>query len=315
MKTHTVITSLLCAALISPLLLAQHTPESLLYRRTDGLNVGGDDFTGAQPDNVDQEAPFGELDDPNSSLITALDVDLEPGNGGIDLLGDNYDLAFIFQFYDADGVFAFTENFDDRVKVVATPITGSTNLTATGASAEHTDVGWNARTYANFDFGGGGWFNVDIWLTEDGGGAQSAADIGFGYFNGTSTNTADFGGVGYAGAFGVSSGAPAVFDTDGNGESWGVYIQTEQAEEVEARLVNVFFDEDGAGNAVLEGLTPGETYHVIGSFDGQNFVPLAGGEFVAPTADLTVGPLVLPFTTQDQPKLIVKIAEGPIPAP
>ncbi|MCH2065193.1 MAG: hypothetical protein MK194_15880, partial [Roseibacillus sp.] len=239
----------------------------------------------------------------------------EPGNGGIDLTGDNYDLAFIFQFYDDDGIFAFTENFDDRVKVVATPITGSTNLTATGASAEHSDVGWNARTYGNFDFGAGGWFNVDIWLTEDGGGAQSAADIGFGYFNGASSNTADFGGVGYTGAFGVSSGAPAVFDTDGNGESWGVYIQTEQAEEAEARLVNVFFDEDGAGNAVLEGLTPGETYHVIGSFDGQNFVPLAGGEFVAPTADLTVGPLVLPFTTQDQPKLIVKIAEGPIPAP
>ena len=118
------------------------------------------------------------------------------------------------------------ENFDDRVKVVATPITGSTNLTATGASAEHSDVGWNARTYGNFDFGAGGWFNVDIWLTEDGGGAQSAADIGFGYFNGTSSNTADFGGVGYTGACGGSSGAPAVFDTDGNGESWGVAIET-----------------------------------------------------------------------------------------
>ena len=67
--------------------------------------------------------------------------------------------------------------------------------------------------------------------------------------------------------------------------------------------------------SVLEGLTPEETYHVIGSFDGQNFVPLAGGEFVAPTADLTVGPLVLPFTTQDVSKLIIKIAEGPTPAP
>ncbi len=116
MKLHLrLFPTLLCAALISPLLLAQHTPESLLLRRTDGLNVGGDDFTGALPENADQAAPFGELDDPNSSLITALDVDLEPGNGGIDLLGDNYDLAFIFQLYDADGVFAFTENFDDRV--------------------------------------------------------------------------------------------------------------------------------------------------------------------------------------------------------
>ena len=111
------------------IILVNHKPERVLYRRTDGLNVGGDDFTGALPENVDQEAPFGELDDPNSSLITAIDIDREPGNGGIDLLGDNYDLAFIFQFYDDDGVFAFTENFDDRVKVVATPITGSTNLT------------------------------------------------------------------------------------------------------------------------------------------------------------------------------------------
>ena len=74
-------------------------------------------------------APFGTLDDPNSSLISALDVDLEPGNGGIDLTGDNHDLAFIFQFYDQDGVFSFTENYDDRVKIVATPISGSTNLT------------------------------------------------------------------------------------------------------------------------------------------------------------------------------------------
>ena len=79
---------------------------------------------------------------------------------------------------------------------MATPIGGSGNLNATGASAQHTDVSWNTRTFANFNFGGGGWFNVDIWLTEDGGGAQSAADIGFGYFNGTSFNTADFGGIG-----------------------------------------------------------------------------------------------------------------------
>jgi len=209
---------------MAPLLLAQHTPETLLYRRTD--NLPGADFTGALPDNTDQAAPFGTLDDPNSSLISALDVDREPGNGGIDLTGDNHDLAFIFQFYDEDGTFSFTENYDDRVKIVATPITGSANLTSTGASAEHSDVSWNTRTYANFNFGGGGWFNVDIWLTEDGGGAQSAADIGFGYFNGTSSNTGDFGGIGYAGSFGISSGAPAAFDADGNGQSWGAYLDS-----------------------------------------------------------------------------------------
>ena len=224
MKVHTLFTSLLCAVVMSPLLFAQHNPENLLYRRTDGLP--GADFTGALPDNTDQVAPFGELDDPDSSLITALDIDREPGNGGISLTGDNYDLAFIFQFYDADGVFSFTENFDDRVKIVATPVAGSANLTATGAPAQHSDVSWNTRTYANFNFGGGGWFNIDVWFVEDGGGAQSAGDIGFGYFNGNSSLLTDFGGIGYASTFGVSSGAPAVFDTDANGESWGAYLDS-----------------------------------------------------------------------------------------
>ncbi|MCH2063779.1 MAG: thrombospondin type 3 repeat-containing protein, partial [Roseibacillus sp.] len=208
------------------IILVNHKPERVLYRRTDGLNVGGDDFTGALPENVDQEAPFGEIDDPNSLLLEGIDLDREPGGLGVDLLGDNYDLAFIFQFYDADGVFAFTENFDDRVKIVATPISGSSNLTPAGGAQEHSDVSWNARTFANFDFGSGGWYNIDVWFVEDGGGAQSAADIGFGYYNDFSTNTADFGGIGYAGTFGISSGAPADFDTDANGQSWGVYIDS-----------------------------------------------------------------------------------------
>ena len=206
--------------------MAQHVPERLLYRRTD--NLPGADFTGLLPSNLDRESPFGEPDEPSSSLISALDVDQEPGTE-IDLLGDNYDLAFVFQFYDEDGIFSFTENFDDRVKVVATPIVGSENLDGTGLSGEHTNVSWNTRTFGNFDFsaqGGGGWFNVDIWLVEDGGGAQSAADIGFGYYNNFSTNTADFGGVGYAGAFGLSSGSPAEFDTAPNGQSWGVYLDS-----------------------------------------------------------------------------------------
>ena len=206
--------------------LANHTPERVLYRRTDGLNVGGDDFTGALPENIDQEAPFGELDDPSSFILEGIDVDREPGGLGTDLLGDNHDIAYVFQFYDSDGIFAFTENYDDRVKIVATPIAGATNLNPTGDPSQHTDVGWNTRTFANFDFGGGGWFNVDIWLTEDGGGAQSAGDIGFGYYNDTSFNTADFGGVGYTSVFGISSGAPAEFDTDGFGLSWGVYLDS-----------------------------------------------------------------------------------------
>ncbi|MCH2330938.1 MAG: thrombospondin type 3 repeat-containing protein [Roseibacillus sp.] len=132
----------------------------------------------------------------------------------------------MFQFYDEDGIFAFTENYDDRVKIVATPISGATDLSSQGSDQQHTDVAWNIRTYANFDFGAGGWFNVDIWLTEDGGGAQSAADIGFGYYNDFSTNTADFGGIGYASVFGISSGVPAEFDIDDAGQSWGAYLDS-----------------------------------------------------------------------------------------
>ncbi len=249
--------------------LAFHNPERILYRRTDNLPAA--DFTGALPENADQAAPFGVPDDPDSSLISALDVDREPGNGGIDLTGDHHDLAFILQFYDDDGVFSFTENYDDRVKIVATPIAGSGNLTATGAPAQHTDVNWNARTFANFDFGGGGWFNVDIWLTEDGGGAQSAADIGFGYFNGASSNTADFGGIGYTGVFGISSGAPAVFDTDGNGQSWGTYLDSfdpnvdSDGDSIPDGYEEQFFPADlsqlGPGDFDDDGLTDLEEYN------------------------------------------------------
>ncbi|WP_300425351.1 glucokinase, partial [uncultured Hyphomonas sp.] len=42
------------------------------------------------------------------------------------LAGDNFDLAFPFQFYDGDGQFSFTENFDDRVEITITPIVSAT---------------------------------------------------------------------------------------------------------------------------------------------------------------------------------------------
>ncbi|MBB23239.1 MAG: hypothetical protein CMN04_10225, partial [Roseibacillus sp.] len=241
-------------------LLAQHTPERVLYRRTS--DIPGNDFGGALPGNVDLQAPFGELDD-GSTLVTNINIDREGEVGaGLSLAGDNFDLVFVMQFYDDDGVFSFTENFDDRVKVVATPIAGSTDLTETGASQEHSNTGWNARTYGNYDFGAGGWFNANIWLTEDGGGAQSAADIGFGYFNGTSTNTADFGGIGYAGTFGVSSGAPAAFDTDANGESWGVYLN--------AADLSIDTDGDNIPDAIEEIYFPGDLTQLgAGDFDAD----------------------------------------------
>ena len=219
--------------------LSNHLPERVLYRRTDNLPAA--DFTGALPENVDQSIPFGVLDDPSSLILEGIDVDREPGGLGTDLTGDNHDIVYVFQFYDADGIFSFTENYDDRVKVVATPIAGATNLNATGPSSEHTDTAWDVRTFANFNFDEGGWFNVDIWLTEDGGGAQSAADIGFGYYNDTSFNVGDFGGIGYTSTFGISSGLPAEFDTDPFGLSWGAYIDTFDP------------DEDSDGDSIPDG--------------------------------------------------------------
>ena len=212
------------ALFASDVVVADHNPERVLYRKTNNLPAA--DFTGALPENVDQLPPFGDPDDPESFLIEGIDVDQEPGGLGTDLLGDNHDIVYVFQFYDEDGIFAFTENYDDRVKIVATPISGATDLSSQGNDQQHTDVAWDVRTYANFNFGAGGWFNVDIWLTEDGGGAQSAADIGFGYYNDFSTNTADFGGIGYTSVFGISSGIPAEFDIDDAGQSWGAYLES-----------------------------------------------------------------------------------------
>ena len=248
--------------------LANHQAERVLYRRTD--NLPGADFTGALPENIDVEAPFGDPDDPATSLLEAINVDREPGSLGVDLTGDNHDLAFVFQFYDADGVFSFTENYDDRVKVVATPIAGATNLTARGDSAQHTNTGWNQRSFANFDFGLGGWFNVDIWMSEDGGGAQSAADIGFGYYRDFSLNTADFGGIGYVSTFGISSGSRAEFDRDGFGASWGVYVESfdpdldTDGDSIPDGFEEQFFPGDltqlGEGDFDEDGLTDAEEY-------------------------------------------------------
>ena len=213
-----ILSCVLGSLVIVPLALGDttHSPGDILYKRTDGLNVGApnDQFTGALPDNSDLAAPFGEPDDPDTFIVPVIDVEAEPGTPPINLIGDNFDLAFTFQFYDDDGVFSFTENFDDRVQVTITPIVGSTDLTATGAPATHSDGGWNVRTFADYDFGAAGWFDAQVLMTEDGGGAQSAGGIGFGYSNAASTGIdTDFGLIGAV--------AGATFDTDGAGESLG----------------------------------------------------------------------------------------------
>ena len=201
---------------LSPLV---HDPGSILYKRTDGLNVGGDDFTGDLPVNEDKLAPLGELDDPGSTIITELNVDAEPGLAPISLIGDNFDLAFTFQFYDADGRFSFTENFDDRVQIVITPVVGARYPIATDAAQTHSDLAWNVRTFADFDFTWGGWFDAQIHMSEDGGGAQSAGGIGFGYSSAATTgNVADYGLIGAPGG--------AIFDVDDVDESFGSAIDT-----------------------------------------------------------------------------------------
>lgn len=212
---------LLTLAATLPAAYCANTFEALraLYQRTDGLNVGGDDFTGALPAR-----------DGSGTLSPFIDVDAEPGNAPIDLTGDNHDIAFLFEFFDADGSFSFTENYDDRVQITVTPIAGPLDLTATGpAGPTHSDVGWNVRTYADYNFGSGGWFSAQVYFTEDGGGAQSAGGIGFGYRNGPNTGVdTDFGGIGYA-----SANGQAVFDVDPvTGLSWGATIVPEPSSSV-----------------------------------------------------------------------------------
>ncbi|MDG2125524.1 MAG: lamin tail domain-containing protein, partial [Verrucomicrobiales bacterium] len=168
--------------------------------RTD--NLLGADFTG-------------EIPGPNDSLITALNVDSEAlGNAnGIDLSGDNFDWVFTFSFYDADGKFSFTENFDDKVLLDIDKVVSNTDSTVVGDGTPHSDSGWNARTFANFDFASSGWFSATLYLTEDGGGAQSAGGIGIGYSNAPSTSQeSQYGGIGYDPSGGSQN--PAVFDLD-----------------------------------------------------------------------------------------------------
>ena len=257
MKAHTAFASTLCALLLVPLTAVGqiHQDGDILYKRTDGLNVGGDEFTGALPENTDNALPFGVLDDPGSLIITQINVDTEGGapTHGIDLLGDNFDLAFTFQMYDSDGQFSFTENFDDRVEITITPIVSATDLTTTGASVVHSDVAWDVRTYADYNFASGGWFDAQVLMTEDGGGAQSAGGIGFGYSNAASSfNEFDYSLI----------GGGAVFDTDGNGDSYGSLIISFDP--------SIDTDGDGIPDGLEEQYFPGDLTKLgTGDFDGD----------------------------------------------
>ena len=222
MKFKTLLTLVTASTIAVPAFAASvHVAEMALALRTDGLNVGdpNDQFTGALPAN-----------DGSGALVASINVDTEAAAlaAGLDMGGDNFDWALTFQFYDGDGNFSFTENYDDRVQINITPIVGPTNLTASGAGGpQHQDTSWNTRTYADYSFGSGGWFHAEVIMTEDGGGAQSAGGIGFGYSNAASTGAeAQFAGIGYG----------AVFDTDAGGLSWGSAIVPEPSSSLIAAL-------------------------------------------------------------------------------
>ena len=187
-------------------------------------NTVGFVFDGALPSYADADAD-GVIDDGRTSFYSSINVDSE-GSASLDLAGDDFDYALRFQMYDADGVFGFTENFDDSARVSVTPILSNTDLASRGAAStliDDADSGssWNTRTFGNYDFAGGGWFDVSVELDEKGGGAQSAGGIGFGFFNGNSTLDTDFKGIGYA-----SANGQAEFDVAGNGASFGVLTST-----------------------------------------------------------------------------------------
>ena len=228
-----------------------HVANMALGQRTDGLTDrgGGDDFTGALPANDGSGTLFASINVDSHASGRAAGIELE-GNGFPS--PDDFDWAFTFQFHDADGAFSFTENYDDRVQVNVTPIAGATDLTATGAGGpQHQDTSWNTRTYADYNFGSGGWFHAEVLLSEDSGGAQSAGGLGFGYSNTVSGNEADFGGIGYG----------AVFDTDADGLNWGSAI-------ISAPVIDS--DGDGIPDTIEEQYFPGDLTQLgLGDLDND----------------------------------------------
>ena len=93
-------------------------------------NTVGFTFDGAPASTLDANGD-GIIDDGQTSFYGAINVDAE-GSASLDLSGDDFDWALRFQMYDADGVFGFTENFDDSARVSVTPILSNTNLGARG---------------------------------------------------------------------------------------------------------------------------------------------------------------------------------------
>ena len=81
----------------------------------------------------------------------------------------NFTIIYTGQIYDEDGKISFTENIDDQTYLI---VNGQELLA---------DGGWNRRTEKSVDFGAGGWFDIDLRMSNGGGGAGVASGIGFGY--------------------------------------------------------------------------------------------------------------------------------------
>ena len=119
---------------------------------------------------------------------------------------DNLVMVNEFQFYDADGRFEFTENFDDGVHI------------SVNGNHIHNDRGWNVRTNAVWDDDdqqGGGWYDIVVHGLEDGGGAASAGGIAFGVSNTIGAPEGDFQALipGYSGDAENGVSYRAVLDT------------------------------------------------------------------------------------------------------
>ena len=197
-------------------------------RTKAGGNQGQAEIYRLNDDDLDND---GVPDDPNVLLQTGMHVlntaNVDAGNTyglgwttgnpttgtmvnleGDCCAGDNQqnDLIMVneFQLYDNDGVFEFSENFDDGIRI------------SVNGTLIHADRGWNVRTNAVWndeDGQGGGWYDIVVHASEDGGGAASAGGNAFEFANNL------------GGPFAVLIDG-YVGDADANGVSYRVALNT-----------------------------------------------------------------------------------------
>jgi len=106
----------------------------------------------------------------------------------------------------------------------------------------------------------------------------------------------------------TGSDNPLTIVMDGNQTVGAIFTQDDQ--DSGARLVKVTFNEDlTAANLFLEGLTPGQVYHVTGTVDGEEFFRFSDSEFTPDASDLEVNQ---PVDVASRRNLLLKVMEGPI---